>query len=422
MAYTEVTETSWFSRIGSSFSGMGLGLVLLIGGTGLLWWNEGDFVATRDALNETQAATVELGDINTLNASLNGKVVHASGFADTQDVLTDPVFGVGERAIALERKVEFYQWVEHSKSEKKKKLGGGEETVTTYTYERKWTPRPVQSGQFHDPSARKANSNTVLMDVENMTLRATNVSFGAYKLPAFFISSISGSEPMPVQISQEAKNALRSSITGASHPPLQDQTFDNAMSSLASQMMNSAFGLEEYVHEQGNVLYIGKHPSSPSIGDVRVSFKTVHPADISLIAKLNGETFEKFAASNGKEISRLSMGTVTMENMFGKAHSGNSTMTWILRGVGIILVIAGIKCLLAPLAVIASVIPLLGDIVSAGTGLVSTLLGLAWSLIIISIAWLRFRPLIGGAMIAAAVVLIVLLLVKGRGNRVRPAV
>ena len=421
MAYTEVTETSWFSRIGSSFSGMGLGLVLLIGGTGLLWWNEGDFVATRDALNETQAAAVELGDVKSINSSMNGKVVHASGFADTQDVLTDPVFGIGERAIAMERKVEFYQWVEHSKQEKRKKLGGGEETVTTYTYERAWNPRPVQSGQFHDPAARTANSNSVRMNVENQNLRATNVTLGAYRLPAFFISSISGSVPMQVKMSEEAKNALRSNIAGATNTPLLDQKFDNAMSSMATQMMNAAFGSEELIHEQGDTIYIGKTPSNPQIGDVRVTFKTVHPADISIIAKLNGDTFEKFTASNGKDISRLSMGTVSMESMFGKAHSGNSTMTWILRGVGILLVIAGLKCLFAPLAVIADVIPLLGSIIGAGTGLVSTILGLAWSLLIISIAWLRFRPLIGGAMIAAALVLVALLFIRGRKSKVQSA-
>ena len=63
MAYTETTTTSWFSRLGSSFSGMGIGLVLLIAGTVLLWWNEGDFVATRDALNEAQSVTQKVSAV-----------------------------------------------------------------------------------------------------------------------------------------------------------------------------------------------------------------------------------------------------------------------------------------------------------------------------------------------------------------------
>ncbi|MBQ4325439.1 MAG: hypothetical protein IJC28_00785, partial [Mailhella sp.] len=80
----------------------------------------------------------------------------------------------------------------------------------------------------------------------------------------------------------------------------------------------------------------------------------------------------------------------------------------------------GLKALVAPLSVIAGIIPLLGTIVGAGTGLVCTLLGGAWSLIIISIAWLRFRPVIGGAMIGVAVLLIAALYFKGRAKKAAP--
>ena len=111
------------------------------------------------------------------------------------------------------------------------------------------------------------------------------------------------------------------------------------------------------------------------------------------------------------------MGIVSADHMFGKAHSSNSTWTWILRAAGIFLVIGGLKAIVAPLSVIAGVIPLLGDIVGAGTGIVCTLLGAAWSLVIISVAWLRFRPLIGGAMIAAAALLIAALYFKGRAKK-----
>ena len=112
------------------------------------------------------------------------------------------------------------------------------------------------------------------------------------------------------------------------------------------------------------------------------------------------------------------MGTVSMENMYGDAHSSNETMTWIFRAGGALVIVIGLKMLVAPLSVLASVIPLLGSIVGAGTGLVCTLLGAAWSLIIISIAWLRFRPVIGGIMLGIALVLIALLYLKGRSKKV----
>ena len=63
----------------------------------------------------------------------------------------------------------------------------------------------------------------------------------------------------------------------------------------------------------------------------------------------------------------------------------------------------------------------LGTIVGAGTGIVCTLLGGAWSLIIISLAWLRFRPLIGAAMIGVAALLVAALYFKGRARKAAPA-
>ena len=174
---------------------------------------------------------------------------------------------------------------------------------------------------------------------------------------------------------------------------------------------------EAYVHAQSNVVYIGADPNSPHVGDVRVTFTETPPADVSIVAKIVGSTFDQFTASNGYKFSRLDMGTVNPETMFQDAKTENTVMAWILRVVGIILVMAGIRMVLAPLSVLADVIPILGTIVGAGTGIVAFLLGLAWSLLVIAIAWIRFRPLLAGGLIAAVVGLLALLYIKGRKNR-----
>ena len=430
MAYTETTSTSWFDRLGSSFRGIGFGLVLVIAGTVLLWWNEGSFVATGDALNEASSVTQELGDISKLDTAKNGMLVHAVGPVATRDMLSDPVFGVSINAIRLERTVEFYQWVEQSKSEKRKKLGGGEETVTTYTYVAKWTNRPVDSSAFKDPSARTGNRNFTLANMENFKAQATNVAFGAYRLPEFMISSISGalalnvnlSEATTAKLNKELALAAQKAMGGAPQVP---QGVVNNVPPQQNSAQNAGQPVpnagSQMVHVSGATVLLSVSPSTPQIGDVRVSFQETRPGTVSLLAKLNGNTFETYRASNGKTFSKLSMGTHSLENMYGDAHSSNATMTWILRVVGALLVIVGLKMIVAPLAVIADVIPLLGSIVGAGAGLVCTLLGLAWSLVIIAIAWLRFRPLIGGGMLALAVVLIALLYVKGRSRKATPS-
>jgi len=416
MTYTETTTTSWFSRLGSSFSGMGIGLVLLIAGTVLLWWNEGDFVATRDALNEAQSVTQKVSDISKIDSSLNGKLIHAAGFADTQDVLKDPIFQVGERCIALQRNVEYYQWVEESKQETRQKLGGGEETVTTYTYRQKWVDSPVNSANFKDPTAYHRYANKVHMDLKDETYRANNVTFGAYRLPDFLISSISRYEPMQVNLDPQVREALVKQLRGKQANPMVGNVL-GALSGTGSTNYNASWHPVD-VSSSGDTIYIGASSATPAVGDMRITFKKVLPANVSILAKVNSDTFEQFHSSNGETVSRLSMGTVSMENMYGDAHSSNETMTWIFRAGGALLIVIGLKMLVAPLAVLASVIPLLGSIVGAGTGLVCTLLGVAWSLIVISLAWLRFRPVIGGIMIGVAVVLIVLLYLRGRNKKI----
>ena len=67
-----------------------------------------------------------------------------------------------------------------------------------------------------------------------------------------------------------------------------------------------------------------------------------------------------------------------------------------------------------PLSVLGDVIPLVGTIIGAGTGLVAFILGLAWSLIVIAIAWVRYRPIVAGILIAIAAVLIYLSYSKGK--------
>ena len=49
------------------------------------------------------------------------------------------------------------------------------------------------------------------------------------------------------------------------------------------------------------------------------------------------------------------------------------------------------------------VLPFLGNIVGAGVGLVCTVFGAVWSLFIIAIGWLFFRPLIGILMLAVVI-------------------
>ncbi|MCF0168272.1 MAG: primosome assembly protein PriA, partial [Bacteroidales bacterium] len=165
MAYQTVTKTSYGSRVKNSFKGIGSGIMMIIIATVLLFWNEGRAVKMTKALKETEKVTVEMPDINIVDPQFEGKVVHATGTSKTECILKDDAYGVSENAVKLNRTVEYYQWVEHQEQETKDKIGGGQETVTTYTYEKKWVSRPENSSKFADPEYK--SSNHILVEVAN---------------------------------------------------------------------------------------------------------------------------------------------------------------------------------------------------------------------------------------------------------------
>ena len=393
MAYTETTTTSYGQRLAGSAKGMIGGLLVFIIGTGLLWWNEGRTVRTAKAIGDAASHVESVADVSKIDASLNGKLIHASAFADTKDTLTDDLFGVREQAIKLDRKVEYYQWVEHSQRKKRDKVGGGEETITTYTYEQEWVKKPVNSSNFKE--SRYRNANRVLSQVEERKETAQHVTFGAYTLPESLVESISGSEPVEVRMTEE-----------------QRFTWNERLHMLRPKV-NTETSL---VHTSANTVYLGLSPNSPQIGDVRVTFTKVPPADISLIAQVDGSTFKAYRAKNGQSFSRVQMGTVGVDEMIEQARSENNMLTWVLRLVGVLLIVIGLKGMFGLLPMLFKVLPFLGSIVDAGVGLVSWILGLAWSFIIIAIAWLVFRPIIGISLLVLAIAGIVFLKRRGKKN------
>ena len=80
---------------------------MFIAGTALLWWNEGRAVKTEKMLEEAGSAYVEMENPNKKDASLDGELICGTAMATTEDSLVDNQFGIGAKAIALSRTVEY---------------------------------------------------------------------------------------------------------------------------------------------------------------------------------------------------------------------------------------------------------------------------------------------------------------------------
>jgi hypothetical protein len=423
MAYQEQRTTGYGTRVGNSFKAIGTGFILFCIGTALLWWNEGRTVKTEKMLEEVGGSYVEMENPNKKDASLDGELICGSALATTEDSLSDNQFGVGAKAIALHRRVEYYQWVEDSKESSEDKLGGKEVTTTTYTYSKKWVSQPVESSEFKDPAYQ--NKNMVLTTVEESEQYAENVKFGAYQLNETLIHQISSREGLDLNINEDLlkeldknaqvayerfygvkKSAKQTVEQLAETTVLSDsaKAVADSLKAVNDSIIKNAVNKKdlEYVHLAGNVLYFGRVPGSPEIGDVRVTFEKVVPAKVTVMAVVDGDSFKAFKAKNGKRFQRLVMGKKSGDEIIDIEKETNNMLLWVFRIFGVMLVIGGLKGIFGFLETVLKVVPFIANIFGWGVGVVCTILGLVWSLIVIAIAWLFYRPILGITLLVIA--------------------
>lgn len=360
--FTEVTSRSWFSRIGNAFKGIIFGLILVAVSFPLLFWNEGRAVKRYKTLQEGGGAVISIS-ADSVDPANQGKLVHIIGTATTGETITDPVFGVTSQSIKLLRTVEMYQWKQKSESTEKKKLGGGTETTTTYTYGKTWAEDIINSGNFKQP---QGHENPRQMPYRSEELVAGTVTVGAFTLSPSLVRKINEYTTVSLQ-----SYTLPESLAGRS--------------TVAS-----------------NTIYTGVDPAVPRVGDIRVTFKEVKPLTISLVARQVSNTFEAYQAKAGGTIELLVSGVRSAEAMFQQAQKSNTILTWLLRGAGYIIMVIGFSMILGPLSVFADVVPIFGTIVGVGTGFIAALIAGLLTFLTVAVAWIFYRPVIGIILIAAA--------------------
>ena len=151
-----------------------------------------------------------------------------------------------------------------------------------------------------------------------------------------------------------------------------------------------------------NVIYIGKDPSKPDVGDVKITFTQVKPAEISIVAAVSGDSFTSYTAKNGKTFSALRMGNIPQEQIFESEHATNKMMLWLFRILGFFLIMAGLRSIFSIVETLFKVIPFLSRIIGWGVGLVCGVVAFVWTLIVAAIAWIAYRPVVAIVLLVIA--------------------
>ncbi len=366
-SFTETTTKSWTTRIGESIKGVLFGLVLIVGSCIFLFWNEGRAVQTQRSLTEGASLVVSL-DPARVDPANDGKLVHLSGDLKPGAPLADPDFTVSASALRLARTVEMYQWKEETKTETRKNVGGSEETVTTYEYVRTWSETRYDSSRFK----RQEGHINPQMQYRGASYSSRDATLGAFRPGANVIDRLPASENVPLDPSLAAKLAGR---------------------------------VQGPVHVADGRIYVGESPSQPRIGDLRISFKLAPAGPTSVIGQQAGTGFAEYQTQAGDRLLMVRPGTVSAADMFAAAQRENRVLTWILRLAGVFAMFIGFMMVLAPLVVVADVVPFIGNILSAGSAIVSLVLTAIVAPVVIAVAWFWYRPLVSAAVLAVGLVL-----------------
>lgn len=360
--FTETTTRSWLSRLGGALAGALLGLVLLLAAGWLLWWNEGRAVTTARSLAEGAGLVMPVPPAP-VNPAHEGRLIHVAGPVRTTGPARDEALGVAapSGAVRLQRRVEMFQWREEQRSETRTRLGGGTETVTTYSYTRGWAEGRIESERFRRPEGHE-NPNP---RHASRSFAAPGVTVGAFRLSDAQAARVPAAEPV------------------------------------------------------GEPRFLGEDPDNPRVGDLRVTWQAARPAALSVVAAQAGDGFAPFATAAGDRLFLLADGLVSPAGMFRTAERENVLLTWAIRGGGALTLFVGFALVLAPLRVAADVIPPLGAVVGFGLGFLALALALVAAPVIIALAWLAVRPWLALGVGAAGLALAAWV-VRRRARALRP--
>jgi hypothetical protein len=167
----------------------------------------------------------------------------------------------------LERRVEIYQWEERESSQTKENLGGGTTTTKTYSYEKVWSEKLIDASRFAE-QGKYSNPTQMMYSAEDFQDR--DFTLGAFRLSQDFLNSLPTGKTL----------------------------------NLGSQTLTLGTGMTL----QGDTIFIGKNPTIPEIGDMRISYRALENGEVlSVIAAQNPNAVLSPYQAKNKTLERISL-------------------------------------------------------------------------------------------------------------------
>lgn len=332
--YREFRENPGFGKkLGDSFKGILLGIVIFLAAFPLLWWGENrkntaEFV---DEATEVSSAVVPEVAKKTL--------VKTTGKLTTSEMLLDSTYltSLGEeRAMRLERAVAMYAYVEHKETKEGTDPATGKKgQIDEYTYTQEWTSVPAKS--FKDPNQPK-NPGMVekAEDFQVKSAKIGEVLFAADKANFRGLKELVVTEALV----NKAGPKVPQVVSGEIYLPFQAEP---------------SWGTPRNIAQ------------TPKVGDMKISYR-YFPAggDGALVGAWDGgkivphvynETDTFLAVYNG-----------TLAELRANLQSEHNIITWIIRIASFFMMFFGMNAVLGPILTVLDSIPIVGG---AGRAVIS---------------------------------------------------
>lgn len=340
-----------------------IGGVLFLGAVPLLFWNE--YWAVPETLfnAEIKANMVSLG-LSIFNsptsATTREKPVYVTGFLTgnhfSSSVLFDEDFDLrATDVLKYRRLVEMYQWEEKATRTRRVPWSLDKKAISEdYGYSKRWSKDVINSDAFYESSGHENPKDAFFVKTIYQSQKTQYITIGAYGIRDGFMTKIKWWEDLKEPPLNLNKPYIPTFPEGYSASVVGGQVF-------FKKFQNGTF----------------------SIGDIRVTFSVVNPTNASVIAmQTEDDKLVPYTTKSGKELFIVEQGMKTMTEMFDDA--GILILTWICRFGGFLAIYVGLCLVLSTVNFV--------DIIHGDYILVAVIISLPLSLLVISIVWVLFRP------------------------------
>ncbi|MEO6968751.1 MAG: TMEM43 family protein [Rhodanobacteraceae bacterium] len=241
--------------------------------------------------------------------SSDGQLVFVTGAPQIVAPARDPQFNVGARTPSLIRKVEMFQW---------------HEIGTEHDYELDWVDHPVDSSKFTQPDGHQ---NPDAFPFEGVRFDSPDVRVQSFRLTRELVRAIPGVEPYTPDL-----RAL---------PP------------------NMAATFQPYE----DALVTSADPTSPHLGDLRVSWQQIAPKELTVLARAQHGVLAATNDAGGHPLTQVQIGKRSLSDVVSGAPQ-RPRYAWARRALALLLAWAGTLLLLPArrrdelIALLLAIVPL----------------------------------------------------------------